>query len=167
MLLLRFAPVTERWITKLDANMKTSRLKKPIVQMLLVFNLLAVSPTPIALGDIANVDIEPFSFNPPIVTINVNDQVVWTWVSDFHDTVSDTPGLWNSGVFNTGHVFTNTFASQVHSLIPAPFMALREPLTSREVARLPSPSAHRPTAPPLPHPPLFPSSPPLRIRTAA
>jgi hypothetical protein len=45
------------------------------------------------------------------VTINVNDQVVWTWVTDFHDTVSDTPGLWNSGVFNTGHMFTNTFTS--------------------------------------------------------
>jgi hypothetical protein len=44
------------------------------------------------------------------VTINVNDQVVWTWVSDFDSTTSDT-GLWDSGVFNTGHVFSNTFTS--------------------------------------------------------
>src|ERR1051326_7492592 len=57
-----------------------------------------------------NVDIEPFSFNPDIVTINVNDQVVWTWVSDFHTSTSAT-GLWDSGLFNTGHVFTNTFTA--------------------------------------------------------
>ncbi len=55
-------------------------------------------------------DIEPTAFNPNNVTINVNDQVVWTWVSDSHNTESDTE-LWNSGVFNAGHVFTNTFTS--------------------------------------------------------
>lgn len=58
-----------------------------------------------------NVDIEPFDFNPADVTIVVNDSVVWTWVSDFHTTTSDTPGLWDSGLFNTGHTFTNTFPS--------------------------------------------------------
>jgi glucose/arabinose dehydrogenase len=57
-----------------------------------------------------NVDIDPLAFNPDSVTINVNDQVVWTWVSDFHSTTS-TSGLWDSGVFNTGHVFTNTFTA--------------------------------------------------------
>ena len=57
-----------------------------------------------------NVNIEPDAFNPDNVTINVNDQVVWTWVSDFHSTTSDT-GLWDSGVFSTGHTFTNTFSS--------------------------------------------------------
>jgi glucose/arabinose dehydrogenase len=56
------------------------------------------------------VDIEPFAFNPNNVTINVNDQVVWTWVSDFHDTVSDT-GLWNSGIHNTEFVFSHTFTT--------------------------------------------------------
>src|SRR5882672_4592667 len=55
-----------------------------------------------------NVNIEPGDFNPDPVNINVNDQVVWTWVSDFHSTTSDT-GLWDSGTFNTGHAFTNTF----------------------------------------------------------
>jgi len=57
------------------------------------------------------VDIEADAFNPPMVTIAVNDQVVWTWVSSFHDTVSVPPGLWDSGIFNAGHVFTNTFAT--------------------------------------------------------
>ncbi len=57
-----------------------------------------------------NVDIEPTAFNPNVVTINVNDQVVWTWVSDFHTSTSTT-GLWDSGLFNTGHVFTNTFTA--------------------------------------------------------
>ncbi|MEJ0090232.1 MAG: Ig-like domain-containing protein [Limisphaerales bacterium] len=58
----------------------------------------------------ANVDIEPDAFNPEIVTINVNDEVVWTWVSNFHNTQSN-DGLWDSGIFNTGHIFTNTFPS--------------------------------------------------------
>src|SRR5688572_20890536 len=107
---LLFAGVPEIWITKLDAIMKTFRLTKLIVQML-VFNLLAVCHMTTAFGDIVGVNIQPSSFNPAIVTINVNDQVVWTWVSDVHNTVSDAPGLWDSGVFNTGHVFTNTFTS--------------------------------------------------------
>src|SRR6185436_11181705 len=58
-----------------------------------------------------NVDIEPFSFDPDPVTINVNDSVMWTWVSDFHDTTSDTPGLWASGLHNTGFTFTHTFTT--------------------------------------------------------
>lgn len=62
----------------------------------------------ITLAAITNVDIEPDAFDPDNVTINVNDQVVWTWVSNFHNTESTT-GLWDSGVFNAGHVFTNTF----------------------------------------------------------
>jgi glucose/arabinose dehydrogenase/plastocyanin len=57
-----------------------------------------------------NVNIEPGDFNPDPVTINVNDEVVWTWVSDFHSTTSDT-GLWDSGVFNNGYSFAYTFTS--------------------------------------------------------
>ena len=30
----------------------------------------------------ANVNIQPTAFSPNTVTINVNDRVVWTWVSD-------------------------------------------------------------------------------------
>jgi glucose/arabinose dehydrogenase len=40
----------------------------------------------------------------------VGDQVVWTWVSNNHNTESDTD-LWVSPVENTGYVFTNVFTS--------------------------------------------------------
>ena len=43
----------------------------------------------VTMAGITNVNIEPLAFNPDNVTINVNDQVVWTWVSDFHTTTSD------------------------------------------------------------------------------
>jgi plastocyanin len=89
-------------------NYKSSRLAKSFAKIL-AFNLLAALYAPTAFGAIFNVDIEPLAFNPDPVDINVNDQVVWTWVSDLHNTVSDTPGLWDSGIFDTGHVFTNTF----------------------------------------------------------
>jgi glucose/arabinose dehydrogenase/plastocyanin len=89
--------------------MKSPRFAKPFVQMLL-FSLLAFVYAPGALAAYTNVNIQPFAFDPDTVTINTNDQVVWTWVSDFHNTESTT-GLWDSGVFNTGHVFTNTFTS--------------------------------------------------------
>ena len=56
------------------------------------------------------VDIELSAFNPSFVSINVNDEVVWTWVSDFHNTVSDT-GLWNSDVHNAGFTFSQTFTN--------------------------------------------------------
>src|SRR6516162_3278984 len=56
------------------------------------------------------VNIEPTDFNPSVVSINVNDQVVWTWVSDFHNTESVTD-LWDSPIENTGFVFTNVFTS--------------------------------------------------------
>lgn len=59
-------------------------------------------------GAVFNVDIEPFAFNPTPVNINVNDQVVWTWVSDFHNTVSDS-GQWDSGLHNSGFEFSHTF----------------------------------------------------------
>lgn len=56
------------------------------------------------------VNIEPEDFNPSIVSINAGDQVVWTWVSDDHNTESDTD-LWDSPVENTGFMFTNIFTS--------------------------------------------------------
>ncbi|EEF56975.1 PQQ-dependent sugar dehydrogenase [Pedosphaera parvula] len=64
----------------------------------------------VTLAAISNVDIESGAFNPANVTINVNDKVIWTWVSNFHSSTSDS-GLWDSGIFNTGHVYTNTFTS--------------------------------------------------------
>jgi len=64
----------------------------------------------VALAAITNVSIESFDFNPDNVTINVNDQVVWTWASPNHNTVSDSL-LWNSGIHDTDFTFTNTFTS--------------------------------------------------------
>ena len=64
----------------------------------------------LAMAASVNVNIEPADFNPSVVSINVNDQVVWTWVSDNHNTESDTD-LWNSPIENTGYVFTNVFTS--------------------------------------------------------
>lgn len=76
-----------------------------------LFLALAVLLAPGSFAAVFNVDIEPFDFNPTDVTIAVNDAVVWTWVSDFHNTVSDAPGLWDSGLHNSGYTFTNVFTS--------------------------------------------------------
>ena len=59
---------------------------------------------------LTNVNIATNSFEPPVVNINVNDSVMWTWISDFHNTKSDT-ALWDSGFHNNGFVFTNKFTS--------------------------------------------------------
>jgi glucose/arabinose dehydrogenase len=64
----------------------------------------------VTLAAITNVTIESFDFSPDNVTINVNDQVVWTWASPNHNTVSDSL-LWDSGVHNTDFTFTNAFTS--------------------------------------------------------
>src|SRR5438105_12403594 len=56
------------------------------------------------------VNIEPAAFNPSLVNIKVGDEVVWTWVSNFHNTES-TSDLWNSPIENTGFMFTNVFTS--------------------------------------------------------
>ncbi len=54
-------------------------------------------------------------FTPQNVTINVGDTVQWTWAANGHSSTSGTPGnpsgLWDSGVQNTGFVFTHTFTS--------------------------------------------------------
>lgn len=63
-----------------------------------------------AMAASVGVNIEPTDFNPSVVSINVNDQVVWTWVSDNHNTESDND-FWDSPIENTGYVFTNVFTS--------------------------------------------------------
>src|SRR6476646_5565837 len=54
-------------------------------------------------------------FSPSSVTINVGDQVRWTWASDGHSTTSGSPGMpngiWDSGIRNHGATFTHTFSS--------------------------------------------------------
>jgi plastocyanin len=56
-------------------------------------------------------------FTPVTANINVNDQVIWNWAGNFHSTTSGTVngstatpnGLWDSGVNNLPHSFTNLF----------------------------------------------------------
>jgi plastocyanin len=51
-------------------------------------------------------------FSPAVVNINTGDQIIWTWQGNFHSTTSGngTPnGIWNSGVNNQPHSFTNSF----------------------------------------------------------
>ena len=54
-------------------------------------------------------------FTPQNVTIHVGDTVRWTWVGSGHSSTSGTPGnpdgLWDSGVQNSGFVFTHTFTA--------------------------------------------------------
>ncbi len=58
-------------------------------------------------------------FVPATTNIAVNDRVIWSWAGNFHSTTSGTTsggtatpdGLWDSGVFNAPHSFTNTFSS--------------------------------------------------------
>ena len=54
-------------------------------------------------------------FSPSSVTINVGDQVRWTWASSGHSTTSGSPGqpnhIWDSGIHNQGATFTRTFSS--------------------------------------------------------
>lgn len=63
------------------------------------------------------------TFDPPTVSISVNDSVIWDWQGTFHSTTSGTngvpgddngvpSGLWDSGIIaSTPFSFTNTFTS--------------------------------------------------------
>src|SRR3974390_2181520 len=59
---------------------------------------------------VTNVNILASAFSPAAVTIHVNDQVQWTWVSNYHSTTSNN-GLWDSGVWNMPYSYTYTFAT--------------------------------------------------------
>jgi plastocyanin len=61
-------------------------------------------------------------FVPATNNINVNDRVIWNWMGNVHSTTSGTngvhgddngvpSGLWDSGLNNKPHSFTNTFTS--------------------------------------------------------
>lgn len=61
-------------------------------------------------------------FIPATNNINVNDRVIWNWMGNVHSTTSGTngvhgddngvpSGLWDSGIVNMPHSFTNTFTS--------------------------------------------------------
>ena len=54
-------------------------------------------------------------FTPQNVTINVGDTIEWVWAKNGHSTTSGTPGhpdgMWDSGVKNTGFIFSRTFVA--------------------------------------------------------
>jgi len=69
------------------------------------------SSPPVLASNVTNVSIGDFFFSPAAVTINVNDQVKWTWIGSIgHTTTSDT-GLWDSGVKGNGSTFVNTYTT--------------------------------------------------------
>jgi plastocyanin len=60
---------------------------------------------------VANVSIGDDFFNPTSSTINVNDQIKWTWSgSNSHSTTSNS-GIWDSGVHGNGFTFSETFTA--------------------------------------------------------
>jgi plastocyanin len=60
---------------------------------------------------VANVSVGDDFFSPSSTTINVNDQILWTWTGNIsHSTTSNT-GLWDSGLKGHGFTFSNTFSA--------------------------------------------------------
>ena len=60
---------------------------------------------------IANVSVGDFFFSPTSSTINVNDQIKWTWTGNIsHSTTSNT-GLWDSGLHGNTFTFSRTFST--------------------------------------------------------
>ena len=66
---------------------------------------LEAATTTVSIGD--NV------FNPPSVTINVNDVVQWNWAGiNLHSSTGNgTPALWDSGIVGNGSTFSHTFTT--------------------------------------------------------
>jgi plastocyanin len=63
-------------------------------------------------GATANVSIGDSFFSPPSTTINVNDQVTWTWNGSISHSTTSTTGLWDSTVLGHGATFSQTFTTQ-------------------------------------------------------
>src|SRR5438105_6701002 len=57
----------------------------------------------------ANVDIQNFAFNPPTVTINVGDSVIWTQRDTTQHTVTSDTGDFGSGLLALSKTYTNKF----------------------------------------------------------
>ena len=51
---------------------------------------------------VANVSVGDDFFNPTSNTINVNDQVKWTWIGSVSHSSTSNTGLWDSGVHGNG-----------------------------------------------------------------
>jgi plastocyanin len=82
--------------------------ERSCIQLLLYCFLALAWDCPRLTAAVANVSIVDYAFSPATVTINVKDQVKWTWQGYYHSTTSST-GLWDSGVNNTGYTYSFTF----------------------------------------------------------
>src|SRR5712675_3301288 len=70
-----------------------------------------ISSPPVLASSVTNVSIGDFFFSPAAVTINVNDQVKWTWIGSAGHTTTSNNGLWDSGVKGNGSTFVSTFTT--------------------------------------------------------
>ncbi len=70
-----------------------------------------ISSPPVLASNVATINIGDFFFSPTAVTINVNDQVKWTWIGSAEHTSTSDIGLWDSGVNGNGATFVNTFTA--------------------------------------------------------
>ncbi len=100
-------------ITLVKANFKTTLV-------ILATALFSLALAPKSRAATTTVQVGPSftdTFNPPVVSISVNDSVIWDWKGTFHSSTSGSPpgtpdGLWDSGVItSTPHFFTNTFTT--------------------------------------------------------
>lgn len=79
--------------------------------ILLLCALLVYSGANVALAGNANVDIQGFSYQPPVVTIDPGDSVTWTNRDNAAHTVTADDGSFNSPTLSNGGTFTRTFPS--------------------------------------------------------
>jgi len=90
---------------------------KPHIKFALVICCAAISPLLNSRAATVQVRVGAggLRFNPPNVTIQVGDTVQWSWVANGHSSTSGTPGnpdgIWDSGVQNSGFVFSHTFST--------------------------------------------------------
>jgi len=67
---------------------------------------------PRALGMTTNVTVSGFAFNPPTVSIAINDTVKWNFAEGGHTTTRNAgPPLWDSGTVAVGQSFSFQFTS--------------------------------------------------------
>ena len=71
--------------------------------------LKVVVSTSLLASTVTNVMVNDDYFWPAGVVINVGDTVNWKWTGRLSHTVTSTAGLWDSGEYGKGYVFTNTF----------------------------------------------------------
>ena len=90
---------------------------KPHIKLALVICCAAISPLLNSRAATVQVRVGAggLRFNPRNVTIQVGDTVQWSWAANGHSSTSGTPGnpdgLWDSGVQNSGFVFSHTFST--------------------------------------------------------